>query len=414
MKNNFLRFGLTCGLLLGFQIMFAQIIVTEGFETAIANGGGTGQGDCACLTVPDQFSDGTNDYYGRQNNGGISANGGQDYAGFMGSNYFAGEDHDASDCNSPCTPTLCFTMDNLTVPNPTVARTYRVELLAGGNGTNGSYDSGDDFVNIEYSVDNQSTWIPLICFSWTIAGTFVLSEDSDCVEPGDGLKVLGQMMQTFVGEFSAINPVNDQVHIRVCANSNSGNEEWAVDQIVVSDDGFLPVELVTFNAKIQEEQVILKWETASEQNNEGFEIQRSADGKDWQAINWIDGHNTTSEHHLYRFQDQRPLKGLGYYRLKQMDFDGTFAYSPIVSVHWNNESEQTMRVAPNPTQGSITYQLYDDKRILDVDLYDAFGQRVKKTIHFNGQLSMEGLAPGIYLLVITTETGQLQELVVKQ
>ncbi|MEM6380588.1 MAG: hypothetical protein AAF705_20560 [Bacteroidota bacterium] len=131
---------------------FGQIIAIESFETPIV--AGTGQGDCACLSVPDQFSDGNNDYYGRQSDGTISANGGlTDYAGEDGTWYLAGEDHDASDCNFPCTATLCTTMESLVVPNPTETRNYEVSFLAGANIANNAYDD-EDFLSIEYSTDD--------------------------------------------------------------------------------------------------------------------------------------------------------------------------------------------------------------------------------------------------------------------
>ncbi|MEM6380587.1 MAG: hypothetical protein AAF705_20555, partial [Bacteroidota bacterium] len=77
-------------------------------------------------------------------------------------------------------------------------------------------------------------------------------------------------MSPYSGTFLAINPTNDRIHVRVCAHSNSSNEEWAIDLIQVSDIGPLPVELVGFSGKMEENYVNLDWRTESELNNTSF------------------------------------------------------------------------------------------------------------------------------------------------
>ncbi|MEL6865197.1 MAG: hypothetical protein AAFP19_12290, partial [Bacteroidota bacterium] len=218
-----------------YSPIYGQVIATESFETAMI--AGSGQGDCGCITLPDQFSDGFNDYYGRQSDGTIAANGGADYSNEDGGFYLAGEDHDAGGDCTVCTGTLCMTMDNLVVPNPTQDRTYQVSFLAGGNNANSDWEI-DDFLRIEYSTDDQSTWNNLVCFTYTTTGSLeTLTEDSDCVQPGDNINTLAPALTAYAGTFNAQNPTNNRIHVRVCANSNSGNEEWAVDLIEVQDMG---------------------------------------------------------------------------------------------------------------------------------------------------------------------------------
>lgn len=395
------------------SIMLAQI-VSEGFETAIPDGGGTNLGDCSCLTVPDQFSDGTNDYYGRQNNSTISANATNDYSGFSGSWYFAGEDHDASDCNSPCSATLCFTMDNLSVPNPTQNRLYEVSLLIGGNNLNNSYDPGVDFLQISYSIDDQINWTPLLCFAPTAAsaGGFDLTEDSDCVEPGDGINTLNGAMTTYVGTFGAISPMNDRIHLEVCASMSQGNEEWAVDDIVISDIGFLPVEWGVFTAKPGRSGVELQWETIQEENNAGFQIERSANGQRWQNIGWVPGHFSSEQANSYKFLDKKPLFGQSYYRLRQVDQDGAYTLSTIVRIDRNTVTSG-LSVYPNPAHDLIQYSINGITDFHYIELVNTHGQVVFSSRQANGHVSVANLSPGVYWVIAKSQQKQWQTMIVK-
>ncbi len=173
----------------------------------------------------------------------------------------------------------------------------------------------------------------------------------------------------------------------------------------------LPVELVSFDAKLLEgKKAQLNWRTASELNNEGFDIERSDDGKSWERLHFMPGSGTSTEAHHYSFLDEHPLPGINYYRLRQKDFDGQFEYSPIVSVEM--ERKGSVSVFPNPASSTAT--LYLDTDYLGeatLTLYDLMGRQVKSQ-----PLTLEGKAlhtdidltdlpgSGIYLMVI--EAGQ--------
>jgi hypothetical protein len=99
----------------------------------------------------------------------------------------------------------------------------------------------------------------------------------------------------------------------------------------------LPVTLVDFTASKFQQRVLLTWHTASELNNEKFIVERSADGKSFKTLGEMAGHGTTQTPEFYSFVDEKPLSGINYYRLRQMDFDGQFKYSPVRSVAFRNE-----------------------------------------------------------------------------
>lgn len=98
----------------------------------------------------------------------------------------------------------------------------------------------------------------------------------------------------------------------------------------------LPVELISFTGKKVENGVRLEWETASESNNDHFEIERSLDGENFKSIAKISGQGTTTQAHTYSFLDTAPWPMENYYRLKQVDFDGEATFSDIVAVDFSN------------------------------------------------------------------------------
>ena len=101
-------------------------------------------------------------------------------------------------------------------------------------------------------------------------------------------------------------------------------------------NGPTPVELVSFNAKVRNNVVLLDWKTATEVNNYGFEIERSqtsnVKGQNWEKIGFVNGHGNSNSPKEYSFEDSKLSNNSYQYRLKQVDNDGSFAYSNIVSV----------------------------------------------------------------------------------
>jgi len=94
----------------------------------------------------------------------------------------------------------------------------------------------------------------------------------------------------------------------------------------------LPVELVSFTAQNKKGRIALAWATATEINNEGFEIERSTDGLQFETIAFVPGHGTTTAYHQYTYQDAQYPIGPVFYRLKQLDYDGAYEYSRIIAV----------------------------------------------------------------------------------
>ncbi len=180
----------------------------------------------------------------------------------------------------------------------------------------------------------------------------------------------------------------------------------------------LPVELVDFSARKNDNAINLHWRTASELNNEGFQIEHSADGAIWSNIGFVAGHGTSHEEQSYNYTDQRPLTGMNYYRLKQMDFDGNNEYSPIRSVYFEKESQSGISVFPNPVSNSeLTLVLnngLEENGILR--LYSLTGNLLRK-VSLNAtatSISTDGLNAGVYILEVTDGRETWQERLIIQ
>ncbi len=164
----------------------------------------------------------------------------------------------------------------------------------------------------------------------------------------------------------------------------------------------LPIELIYFKALLLDnENVELLWQTASEINNQGFEIEHSIDKRTWKVISFVVGEGTTFDKQSYSFLHENPTTGINYYRLKQMDYDGAFEYSNIVSIQLAVDSRQ-LAVRPNPVQnGEVTLTLPDsDFESGQIELFSSTGQRVliQQISNSNTKLDVRTLPKGIYWL----------------
>lgn len=160
----------------------------------------------------------------------------------------------------------------------------------------------------------------------------------------------------------------------------------------------LPVELISFTASKQPDYtVLLKWQTANEINNAHFEVERSDDAIQFSKIATVAGNGTTSTLSNYQHIDNESAMLLQsnknvYYRLKQVDVDGNFAYSNMLSV-FGNDTENDVSVYPNPTDSYIQIE----GLVKDAALYDIVGNKIMN-IPANEMVDVKALSAGIYFI----------------
>ncbi|UOQ64900.1 T9SS type A sorting domain-containing protein [Hymenobacter volaticus] len=198
---------------------------------------------------------------------------------------------------------------------------------------------------------------------------------------------------------------NDQV---------GGAENYKTPNLPIGIQLPLPVQLVDFTAQLRKRKVNLQWVTASEKNNRGFEVQRSQNGKQFSTVLFKEGHGTTSSRSTYEAIDEQPLPGVSYYRLKQIDNDGKFVYSPVVTVKSQNVTEVT--AYPNPTSGKLTISLPQEQvsAAVNIRITDLSGRIVKTlSLPATNEVDLSELKAGTYLITVVTEHEQTTRRVVK-
>lgn len=169
----------------------------------------------------------------------------------------------------------------------------------------------------------------------------------------------------------------------------------------------LPVEWSHFSAKAKGLDIYLNWETQTESNNDYFQIEWSANGKHFSPLGTVKGQGNSQVEQAYSFLHERPGTGLHYYRIKQVDFDGTYSYSSIQSVFI--EAKESLSFFPNPVDQELQVQLSGAEEI-QINIIDIHGRTLAQ--HWiRGQrqgLPVQSLAPGIYFIQYADSTGELQ------
>jgi hypothetical protein len=145
----------------------------------------------------------------------------------------------------------------------------------------------------------------------------------------------------------------------------------------------LPVELISFTATSNGKEVILNWSTATELNNLGFEIQRSTEGKEFFTVGFVNGHGTTTEQRNYSYADKNLYNGKYYYRLKQVDYDGSFEYSEVVEVEWRAFNSYLLdQNYPNPFNPTTTIGFgLQNKSNVKITILNAIGEEVAEILN---------------------------------
>ncbi|MDP3149199.1 MAG: YCF48-related protein [Ignavibacteria bacterium] len=181
------------------------------------------------------------------------------------------------------------------------------------------------------------------------------------------------------------------------------------------DTTYVPVELILFEGKVENNKIVLFWGTATELNNQGFYIEKSFDKKNWFDIGFIEGKGTTVELSYYSFTDNEIASNVHFYRLKQVDYDGSYEYSKIIEISLTLKlsSFHLFQNYPNPYNSStiITYQI-PQKSFVNISLYDIKGEKIIELLNeekekglFKTALENNQLTSGIYFVRMITSTG---------
>ncbi|RJE73144.1 T9SS type A sorting domain-containing protein [Reichenbachiella sp. MSK19-1] len=276
---------------------------------------------------------------------------------------------------------FCTTIDAGTddLGNVTIART---------TGTDGIIDTyGNTSISCywEIDTDNQPASGRNVSFCW-----IPNHDNSKDLTQISLFKDGGAGWGKFSGDYdvSAMDP-------RIISSTTTSFSDWTAAQ----EDEPLPVELTDFSAYAEVDHVQLSWETASEINSDYFSIERSTDGTNFQSIGKVSSHHQSNEINRYHLKDYPLSAATYYYRLKAVDYDGSFEYSKTISIDYLSGS--IISVSPNPTTGLLTIET--TQKINRIEVYTLSGNKKHKAVNQN-YINIQSLASGIYLVKINTDT----------
>ena len=271
------------------------------------------------------------------------------------------------------------------------------------------FESGWDGFRLEYSLDKGDNWNILggVAAGWYDFANTVQTTAFPINQPYFNSTSASFAQRSLDISFLAGNP-NVAFRFVFKSDGSINSAGVAVDDFQISgpSNDPLPVQMLSFTGSSFEKYNELNWVTATETNNSGFDIERSASGFDWEKIGFVGGAGNSISNKIYSFKDNQISADAYYYRLKQVDFNGKYAYSKTIYINRNQKSETVIKsIFPNPFQSLITIEL-EKEPISDLDftLVDREGKIryqqhiTSKQLIYYIDLSGMLLSDGIYML----------------
>jgi hypothetical protein len=197
-------------------------------------------------------------------------------------------------------------------------------------------------------------------------------------------------------------------HYTFSITNNAASQGMSRFYIVVQSPQSVPVKMIYFNATATaDKKVSVNWATSNEINSKQFVVERSSDANNFEAIGTVEAAGNSTQIINYNFTDKQPLR-VGYYRIKQVDLDGSVAYTDIRRVAIDGASQPEISVYPNPATEYV--RISAAGRIGKLEVIDGFGKAIK-TIESNSNIAtvdVNGLMSGIYFLRWIDENGSAQ------
>ena len=262
-----------------------------------------------------------------------------------------------------------------------------------------------DYGQVQISTNGGTSWTSL-AGQYTNLGTGSFQPNGQPLYDGTQSMWVHEIMDI---TSYANQPISLRFYFRTDGSQNL--DGWYVDNVKISVyNSVVPVELVSFNASVIDNGVQLNWITATEINNMGFEVERSltpslSKGEgEWVKIGFVNGNGTSTQVQTYSFADNNPVNGKSFYRLKQIDFDGTFEYSNIVEVdlgsvadfvldqNYPNPFNPTTKISwQSPISSRQTIKIYDVLGNVVASLIDEFKPAGKYEVDFNANYLPSGM-----------------------
>ncbi|MDG1477634.1 MAG: PKD domain-containing protein, partial [Vicingaceae bacterium] len=293
-----------------------------------------------------------------------------------------------------------------TINNPDAARTWELNAASGNGGANAArldfynYNApgqSDELVTNRIDISTFANSTLTFDVSYTpFGGTndqlrVLLSTDCGVTFPTVLYDKMGATLQTtpetggpalaptaagqWRNESVDLTPhVGNSIMLKFESTTQFGNNLF-LDNINITGSGSLPVELMYFEAKAKNENVLLNWQTATEINNDYFVLERSLNGTDWNPLGKVSGAGNSNNLKSYDYIDTKPHFGTSYYRLMQVDFDGALSFSEVKAINVRKNIE--VKTYPNPFYDNLNFDIYANEiGEVSVEVYNLLGSIV--------------------------------------
>ncbi|MDX1908232.1 MAG: LamG-like jellyroll fold domain-containing protein [Bacteroidia bacterium] len=267
------------------------------------------------------------------------------------------------------------------------------------NFTSGSFASGYAQVSLQIlKQPNNPSATHYINRYWTVSASGITSFSCDITAIYDEFDIVGDEDEYWGGKWdgSAWALMNECDPL---TNTITGTVSSFSD-FTAGEAAEFPVEWLSFTAAVQSGGIQLDWATATETNADRFELERSGDTRDWSVVSRHKAAGNSSDVRTYSTLDETPLAGANYYRLRQVDLDGKFSYSNVVSAAWDRP---VMQVYPNPTSSELYLGNLSGRTL--VTIQDMSGRTLHRADTDAGELRLDvsQYPAGSYVLMIKSK-----------
>jgi hypothetical protein len=232
--------------------------------------------------------------------------------------------------------------------------------------------NGDDYLRVQYSTNGGSSWT-------AFPGRNTVAETKGSI---GGIPSFTGIQAVWVREFISLAPVigNSSVLIRFqfVSDASGVNDGFFIDDVAVvtsSTSTTLNSSFISFSAKVQQQKSLLQWEASLDTDHDYFEIQRSSNGIDFSGIG-----KEYKNGSYFQFIDQQPGKGANYYRVKQMNKNGSFKYTSVVVLKYE-EAAVVVTIYPTVTEKDITLKVNTaSSETVLADFIDQYGRLMMRRV----------------------------------
>ena len=289
------------------------------------------------------------------------------------------------------------------------------DVLIGGNNTkkyeNLNYQGAEPiatinatpatFLHIDAWTANSATSFRVKLVDFGANGVYNAPGTGDDTEHELSFTLPGGSWQALDIPLADFTTLAERAHIGqfIISSATSPSPTIWLDNIYFYSNTAIPVELVSFKAKTNNNTTVLSWLTASERDNQGFTIERSTDATTFTAIGNVKGNGTTNTASYYTFTDVTPLTGVNYYRLRQADFNGKESLSKVVSVAFG----KNVLVLKNTLVQNTLEVIVSESEKTPLSIFNVSGQLVfSAKVQGTQVLDVSNLTAGVYIVRMGT------------